>query len=291
MLVGIDCGHGMNTSGKRTPLLTQDLIIGGKTLRNKGECIHEFEWNIGVGKYLATALKRNNIDYIYLMDTSGKTDTPLATRAKKANDNKCDIVVSNHYNAYGSCSKFLDESKYKGGLLVLRTQNCSQKSITLGTYIDNALNDDIKYSYNYGLRKDIEISGFTLAILRQTNMPAVLIEYGFMDLWREAKLMLDTNYQKKCAEAVCKGICKYFGITYKKETISQNNVVNQIITLDELNIRKVADWNANPITTVKKGQYLDIVEKVDAKNGTTKMYKLESGLYITASEKFVKVVK
>lgn len=64
----------------------------------------------------------------------------------------------------------------------------------------------------------------------------------------------------------------------------------EIITLDKLNIRKVADWYADPVATVKKGQHLQVIDTVDAKNGATKMYKLESGLYITASDKYVKKV-
>mgnify|MGYP000808853709 FL=1 len=52
----------------------------------------------------------------------------------------------------------------------------------------------------------------------------------------------------------------------------------------------MADWNASAVTTVKKGQILDVVAEVSPKNGSTKMYKLESGLYITASEKYVKKV-
>ena len=75
-----------------------------------------------------------------------------------------------------------------------------------------------------------------------------------------------------------------------KEEEKESNKKIQIITLDKLNIRKTADWNAKPITTVKKGQYLDAIEKVDAKNGSTPMYKLESGLYITASTKYIKEV-
>lgn len=64
----------------------------------------------------------------------------------------------------------------------------------------------------------------------------------------------------------------------------------EIVTLDKLNIRKVADWYADPVATVKKGQHLQVIDTVDAKNGATKMYKLESGLYITASDKYVKKV-
>ena len=286
-LVGIDAGHGMNTPGKRTPPLKEDLYIDGKLVKKKGQCIHEFEWNIGVSKYLAAALKRCGIDYVYLMDKDGSTDTPLSTRASKANKAKCDIVVSDHYNAFGGCAKFLDR---KGGLLVLRTQNCSSKSIKLGELIAKQLEEDIDYGYSYGLRRDVDISGFTLAILRQTNMPAVLIEYGFMDVLKEAKLMLDTKHQKKCAESVCKAICKYFGVTYKKEVAKSNNTFKVQVLSDTLNVRKVADWDAEPVTKVKKGQYLEVVDTVEAANGKTKMYKLESGLFITASEKYVKKV-
>ena len=64
----------------------------------------------------------------------------------------------------------------------------------------------------------------------------------------------------------------------------------EIVTLDKLNIRKMADWYADPVATVKKGQHLQVIDTVDAKNGATKMYKLESGLYITASDKYVKKV-
>lgn len=290
-LIGLDAGHGMHTQGKRTPKLKADIKVNGKVVKKKGDIIHENEWNRAVAKYCGAALKRCGINIYYTADMTGKTDTALSTRASRANNKKCDLLVSFHYNAYGGCSKFLDR---KGGLLVLRTKNCSSKSIELGKAICKHLEADITtYKYNYGVCRDVDISGFTLAILRQTNMPAVLVEYGFMDVWREAKLMVDPAHQKKCGEATAKGICEILGVKYKPEHISHEHVSRktfQIITLDELNVRKVADWNADPITTVKKGQYLDVVDEVDAKNGSTKMYKLDSGLYITASDKYVKKV-
>ena len=76
----------------------------------------------------------------------------------------------------------------------------------------------------------------------------------------------------------------------KKEETKATTKKFEIITLDKLNIRKVADWYADPVATVKKGQHLQVIDTVDAKNGATKMYKLESGLYITASDKYVKKV-
>ena len=291
-LVGIDAGHGMDTAGKRTPELKEDLYIDGKLVKKKGQCIHEFEWNIGVSKYLAKALERCGIEYIYLMDKDGFTDTPLSTRASKANKTKCDIVVSDHYNAFGGCSSFLDR---KGGLLILRTQNCSSKSIKLGELVAEQLEEDIDYGYSYGLRKDVDISGFTLGILRQTNMPAILIEYGFMDVLKEAKLMLDAKYQKKCAESVCKAICKYFGVAYKKEstpTASNKKKLIKNIYGKEINIRSSADWDGKIVGKLKAGDSLTLKEgPLIAKNGSTKMYKTILDTYVTASNKYVKIIE
>ena len=76
----------------------------------------------------------------------------------------------------------------------------------------------------------------------------------------------------------------------KKEETKTTTKKFEIVTLDKLNIRKVADWYADPVATVKKGQHLQVIDTVDAKNGSTPMYRLESGLYITASDKYVKKV-
>lgn len=84
---------------------------------------------------------------------------------------------------------------------------------------------------------------------------------------------------------------KYVKKVKEDKPKEETKIKFQIQTLDKLNIRKVADWDAKAITTVKKGQILDVVDTVAAKNGSTPMYRLESGLYITASEKYVKIIK
>lgn len=287
--VSIDAGHGMNTGGKRTPKLNKDLIINNKVVKKKGQIIHEFEFNILVSKALKKALERCGVEAKIVNDETGKVDTPLNTRAIRANTFGSDLHISCHYNAIGSCDNFQTRCH---GLLVLKTINRSSKTDKLASYVHDAIKGN--YSHDYGVGIDKNWSGFTLAILRQTNMPAILIEYGFMDYEEEAIKMLNPNWYEKLAEDTCKGICKYLDITYKipnNEQPKDKTNKFQIVTLDKLNVRKIADWNAKPITTVKKGQYLDVIEKVEAKNGSTPMYKLESGLYITASTKYVKEVK
>ena len=283
-LVAIDAGHGINTAGKRSVKLSSDLYIDGVLIRKKGQTIKEYEWNKAVSEYLAAALKRCGINTMYTADMTGKTDIPLNSRANTANKKGADILISNHYNAIGSSQAW--QSRVKG-LLVLRTKNASSKSIRLGKLAVKHLEKDINYEYSYGLMRDVDMSGFTLAILRQTNMPAILIEYGFMDYEKEAKLMLDKKHQEKCAEAVCKAVCEYFGVTYIAEKQGANKT-KYVKILKDINIHSKPDFDAaNVIGKVTAGGAYTVVETI--KRTGTDMYKLKSGVYITASPKYVEV--
>ena len=58
--------------------------------------------------------------------------------------------------------------------------------------------------------------------------------------------------------------------------------------LQDVNIRSAADFtDASVIGVVKKGGVYTVVEKIE-RTGTD-MYKLKSGVYITASPKYVEV--
>ena len=284
-LVAIDAGHGMHTEGKQSVPMSKNLYIDGELVRKKGKIIKENEWNRGVSEYLSAALKRCGIDTMFTADMTGKTDIPLNMRAYKANATKADILISNHYNAIGSCAKWQTRVK---GLLVMHTKNSSSNSIKLGKLAVKHLKKDIDYEYSYGLMRDVDMSGFTLAILRQTTMPAILIEYGFMDYWNEAKLMLDKKHQEKCAEAVAKAVCEYFGITYTEK--QEANKTKYVRILQDINIHSKADFTEeNTIGKVTAGGAYTVVETI--KRSGTDMYKLKSGVYITASKKYVQLIE
>ena len=116
--------------------------------------------------------------------------------------------ISCHYNAIGSCASFQSRCN---GVLVLKTKGCQSKSNKLANCVHNAIKGN--YSHTYGVGVDTQWSGFTLAILRHTKMPAILIEYGFMDFKKEAMKMLNPSWYNKLAEDTCKGVCNYLGIT------------------------------------------------------------------------------
>lgn len=216
-LIAVDSGHGIETAGKRTPKLLEDLYIDGKLVRKKGEVIKEKEFNKPAAEYLIKALERCGFDTINI--SPGTSDISLANRVSKANSVKADFLISKHYNALGSSF----QTKAKG--IVSIYNSGSTKGKRAAELIQEEL---IKThgGYSYSARADKDISGFSLYILSKSAMPAVLTESGFMDNIEEATRMLNPVFQKTDAEATCKGICKYFDIKYveeKNKDIVDNN--------------------------------------------------------------------
>lgn len=283
-LVGIDAGHSLVTDGKRTPPILDDIKDKqGNVLKKKGQIIHEYEFNKKVSYALGDALKRCNIGVAY-SGFKDKTDTPLATRAKHLNSLGVDLVVSNHFNASGNCTKFQTRVK---GLLVLKTKGCSSKSVSLANKVHAELKEALQPERDYGVVQDTEMCGFTLAILRQTNAPAILIEYGFMDYWKEAKHMLDEDYIEKCAEATARGVCEQLGVTYVAKNTDNKTKYLRVIA-DKINIHNKADFNSSSVVgEVEKGDVFTITQRI--KRTGTDMYKLKSGVYVTSSEKYVEI--
>lgn len=289
--VGLDDGHGTKTAGKRTVALKEDIKFNGKT-RKKGSIIHENEFNEAIMKKVEPHLKRCGISYMETAPTDD--DTSLNTRAKRANDANCDVLVSIHANA-------LEGTKWQTGaygLVVIKTKGCQSKTDKLAKIMYKHLKE-VDFPSNgetkYGVRTDTGISGFTLAILRQTKMPAVLVELGFMDNWNDVKKMCTEKFQNECAEAIAKAVCEYLGVTYKKEskpTTSTKRKMIKNIYSKEINIRSTADWDGKIVGKLKAGDSVTLKEgPLTAKNGSTKMYRTISDTYVTASNKYVKIIE
>ena len=296
-LIALDDGHGMNTPGKRTPPLTKDLYIDGKLVRKKGEVIKENEFNRAVVKYLAEALKRCGFDVLLVAPTD--EDTPLSTRVSRANNANADAYVSKHYNALGSRW----QTKAKGLVTIIHYNHQSKTKVLANNVHEELWKLHSNHNCtNYGVRTDTDISGYSLYVLRNTKMPAILTESGFMDNMTEAVDMLDTNFQQADAEATCKGICKAFGVTYvkpneeettcKEKDVEVNTDIKYVRVIYDglLNDRKCPSWNDDVVVvTVKKDEVFTVMKKVKVEDSY--MYKLKSGLYITASSKYVEGLK
>lgn len=195
-LIAIDDGHGVDTQGKRTPAF------------NDGSVMLENEFNSSTAEELKKALERCGFETILVAPEN--TDTPLKTRVKRANEAKANLYISIHANAYGVYwNEVAGIETYVYSLFDVETVKAA-KLIQKELIADTGAKDR-------GVKADPQ-----LYVLNSTKMPAVLAECGFMTNLVEAAKLKTLEYRKLCAEAICKGVCKYFSVTYVPDIITEN---------------------------------------------------------------------
>lgn len=205
--IAIDNGHGRNTPGKRTPIFP-----------GTNSFIHEWEFNHPTSKKLDEILKQLGFSVLLVSDT--EEDTALKERTDKANLFNADLFISIHFNAL--TGKWGTQS----GIETYHYPT-SSKGKKVAEYIQKNLIENTS-------RKNRGVKGANFFVLRETKMPSVLVECGFMDNLAEAKLMLNEDYQMKCAESIAMGICEYFGVDYKTRSDWDSKPLDAFVTKGEL---------------------------------------------------------
>lgn len=219
-LVCIDDGHGMNTAGKRTPFFP-----------NSKKFMHENEFNRAVADLLKINLEKCGFKTI--MVAPGDNDVPLKTRTDTANKAKADFYISIHANALNGIwgnQQGVSTFHYPGSILGKKAATAIHKYMIQGTQ-----------------QKDRGVLTANFHVLRETKMPAVLVECAFMDNLREANLLLSEAFRQECADEICKGICEHFGVPYKATQDSPQDVVEyangKILTEKEKWLKKATEDN------------------------------------------------
>jgi N-acetylmuramoyl-L-alanine amidase len=195
MLIAIDAGHGYNTPGKRA--------VDGS--------MREWEFNNAVANYVAQELSNyEGVSYFFTHDTTGKTDVPLATRTNLANSKKADFFLSIHANAntgtswgtWGGIETYIHDSCANGS-----------KTYNIGLTIHNNLMTQLQ-SEGFNLRnRGLKKADFH--VLRETSMPAVLVEAPFMDNKEELALLKSDAYRRAHARGLVRGLAQAFGLRRK----------------------------------------------------------------------------
>lgn len=134
--------------------------------------------------------------YNVIMTRDSDVYMTLSDRCQVANDVDADIFISIHCNAlenntsYEGLFTFYSTGSTKGQKLAQAVQDAT--AAATGTI-------------NRGIRNN---SDYT--VLRKTNMPAVLVETGFMSSHNELMNLCDSKYQMKLAQGMAEGINRYF---------------------------------------------------------------------------------
>ncbi|MBZ4687913.1 MAG: N-acetylmuramoyl-L-alanine amidase [Clostridia bacterium] len=187
--VGIDPGHGGHDPGARG--------IGAL----------EKDVNLGIALFCKEALERCGVEVI-ITRTTDKFLT-LFERSNLFNAEEVDLAVSIHCNASSSenadyISTYVIEKGYNAEIAATLTQ---RELVKVTGWPDG------------GVREA------NFHMVRETKMPAILSENGFLTNPREEKWLSIPENQKKLGEAHAKGICEYLEIPFKpKEKVIYSDV-------------------------------------------------------------------
>ena len=253
MKIAIDAGHGYHTEGRRC-LKAFDP-----------EETREWTLNANIAEQVAEHLERCGIDTLRLDDITGKTDVDKPVRSSKANRWGADYCVSIHHNAG------IHGGKGGGAVVYVYSGTHSSKSDKLQREVYDGL---IAAVGQFGNRAQ-PLASANFHMVRETEMPAVLVEVGLMDSSVDVPLITDPAWAEKAAVGIAKGICKAAGVAWVENSPSPLPYL-ATVTTDELNVREAASASSDITCQLVKGERILIVE--EKLNGSTKWGRLNLGV-------------
>lgn len=175
--VVIDAGHGGAEPG---------AIVGN---------VMEKDLNLDISKRVESILKSRGIKTF--MTRTDDSYVGLIERTNYANGINADLFVSIHNNA--------DYSAVNGSMTLYHPNFSSTSKNGYNTYIA-AANVQRALTNELGTKDLGLIERPNLAVLRTSNMPAILVEVGYMTNRTELRKLLTSDFRQNAATAICDGI-------------------------------------------------------------------------------------
>ena len=181
-IIVLDAGHGGWDPG----------MVSGK--------VEEKHINLSIAKKLQTFLEQGGATVVITRlddgDLSGSKAGDMNARRLIANTSHGDIFISIHQNAFGSGS-------VKGAQVFYFNESDNSQKLAnmvqarLKEFVDAGNKFKAKANSNY-------------YVLKQTMMPAVLVECGFLTNYNERQKLQSEAYQEKVAWGIYLGVVDYF---------------------------------------------------------------------------------
>jgi N-acetylmuramoyl-L-alanine amidase len=187
MKIALDAGHGYTTAGKRT--------VDG---------MREYEFNRAVANEMQNLL--GGYENVSVFFTHSDTrDVPLNERTDQANAKNADVFISIHANAFGNGTAWNNAK----GIETYVHDSKPMESFALAEAVQKELIEKTK-------RDDRGVKIANFHVLRETKMPAILIECGFMTNQEEAQALKSASYRNTCAEAITEALASFYKLQKKQ---------------------------------------------------------------------------
>lgn len=232
LAVVIDAGHGGLDSGA-------DAVLWDETIEEK-------DINLDIAMHLKQYLEDEDIRIIMTRDTDKFVTT--ADRVSIGNSAKASAFISIHQND-------TDESYVKG------IQTWYDSSNTDSDRMAGIIHK--KMLSGLGAEDDgLQVSS-DLVVLRDTTIPAVLAETGYMSNTSDLKAMVDPYWRQKTAKSLADGIISFLGI--KTIYLTFDDGPSPVNTPEVLDILKARDVKATFFIIAQNAEdYPDIIKRIVA---------------------------
>lgn len=177
-IIALDAGHGMRTPGKRC----MRKLDPGET--------REWWLNARIMDMVEDGLAAYDCKVLRVDDSTGAQDIPLSARVSAANAAKAAIYISMHHNAGLS-------GRPGGGTVVYYCSNNKERHRQAGD-LYSAIVSRTKLEGNRSQR----IIKNNFYVIKNTKMPAFLVENGFMDSPTDVPVILSEDHAIKTARGV-----------------------------------------------------------------------------------------
>ncbi len=198
--IAYGAGHFRHTPGNKVakqldPNETREWVLNDRVARHFAEAAKQYE----------------GVELLRTDDPTGQVDVGLSARCQKANAFGADFCLSIHHNAGANLTN-------AGGVVAF-----SYPQSKAGAAYRDAIYDACLAAG--GLRGNRALPKATAGfyVLRYTQAPCVLMEYGFMDSKLDAPVILQEEYSRKMAYATMAAIAQVAGLEKKDATAVPEN--------------------------------------------------------------------
>ncbi|WIV13252.1 N-acetylmuramoyl-L-alanine amidase CwlD [Proteiniborus sp. MB09-C3] len=190
-IIAIDAGHGGIDPGAVGKQGVEEDEINLQIALKLRKLIEE---NGGIA-----ILTRNDGEGLYTGESKtvrDKKNEDLRNRKIEVNNSEPDVLLSIHLNSFPKSQYYGAQTFYKAGC---------EKSKNLAYLIQEELKNVLDKN-----NKRIPQSRDNIYLIREAEVPAVLVECGFLSNLQEESKLKDPKYQQKIAWGIYIGVMRYF---------------------------------------------------------------------------------
>ena len=170
------------------------------------------EKDLTLSVYNKVSSKLASLGYTVLTSRNVDKDVDLVDRADQANKANADILLSIHFNAGGrGIARGIETYYYQATAdrvpKINKENHNNPERLERSRKLANKVQQNLLYQTGANDR-GVKRASFT--VLRETSIPSILVELGFIDNPEERNKIKTNEYQERLANGIVDGIVEYY---------------------------------------------------------------------------------